>query len=173
MRKIEHAFIMTPHSGSAFTSLHEGSMRIQSEDKELLLEKTSARAVERLAPDEAPVFSDLYKASLRTSSNRPKSDFFGSEDEPGFFLWGETVVWTPGIVNAGRLLLEGLLKRVSGAKDDDASLAHRVSKILKETGKEDILRLRENAVKKAAQAGLTKEEASLAVDAFLKALCEA
>ncbi len=148
-------------------------MRIQNEDKELLLEKASARAVEKLAPDEMPVFSDLYKAALHISSNRQKTDFLSSEDEPGFFLWGETVIWTPGVVNAGRLLLEGFLKRVSGAKDDDAPFAARVAKILKETGKEDISRLRENAVKKAAQTGLTKEDASLAVEAFLKALCDA
>lgn len=148
-------------------------MRIQSEDKELLLEKTSARAVEKLAPDEMPVFSDLYKAAVRISSSRQKPDFFGAEDEPGFFLWGETVVWTPGVVNAGRLLVEGLLKKAGGAKDDGVSLAARVSGIIKETGKEDISRLCENAAKKAVQTGLTKEEASLAVDAFLKALCEA
>lgn len=148
-------------------------MRIQSEDKELLLEKTSARAVERLAPDEMPVFSDLYKAALLISSSRQKRESFRTEDEPGFFLWGETVVWTPGIVNAGRLLVEGLIKKVGGAKDDDASLAARVAEILKKTGKEDISRLHDNAVKKAAQTGLTNEEASLAVDTFLKALCEA
>lgn len=148
-------------------------MRIQNEDKELLLEKTSARAVERLAPDEMPVFSDLYKAAVRISSNRQKPFFFGADDEPGFFLWGETVVWTPGVVNAGRLLVDGLLKRAGATKDDGSPLAARVSEILKETGKEDISRLRESAAKKAVQAGLSKEEAALAVDAVLKALCEA
>lgn len=147
-------------------------MRIQSEDKDLLLEKTAARAVETLAPDEISVFPDLYKASLRASAGRQKKEPFGADDEPGFFLWEETVVWTPGVVSAGRPLVEGLLKKVSRDPDDDAPLAARVSEALKKAEKGDVSRLRESAVKKAAQAGLTNEEAALAADAFLKALCE-
>lgn len=164
---------MALHFRTASNPSTKVSMRFQSEDKDLLLEKAAARAVEILAPDEKPVFPDLYKASLQSSARRQAAEPSDVSCEPGFFLRGETVVWTPGTAAAGRVLVEGLCKKISKEKDESKSLTARVSDVLKSTGSEDLFRLRESALKKAAEKGLTSAESILAVDAFLKVLGEA
>lgn len=147
-------------------------MRFQKEEKALFLEQISLRALELLSPDEVPVFPDLYAAALSSPRGNLSPESLDTAEEPGFFLWGEALVFTPAIVKASETLLEGLVKKIPKQDSEGVTFSARISQALKQAEKEGLRNLRENAQKKACEAGLASEESVQMVAVLLKILGE-